>query len=141
MALSAETYPHKELTGKIIRAAMKVHSVLGPGYVERVYENALLRELASAGVNARRQVRYAVRYEGYTVGEHVLDIVVEDKVYVELKCQKLSPLETAQVLSGLKASGLRVGLLINFAALHLRDGIERVILPERYLPPGGKPQR
>jgi len=128
-------YPHKELTGRIIAAAMKVHSVLGPGYLERIYENALMRELNNVGLKAQRQVSCAVDYQGYPVGEHVLDIVIEGKVYVELKCQTLTGLETAQVLSGLKASRLKVGLLINFNTPHLRNGIRRVVLPQAYLEP------
>jgi GxxExxY protein len=124
-----QRYPHFELTQKIIAAGMKVHTALGPGYAEKIYENAMMRELASMGLRAERQVRYVVTYSGFPVGEHVLDIVVERKVYVELKCQKATGLEVAQVVSGLKASGLDVGLLLNFNTLHLRDGIERVLNP------------
>jgi len=122
-------YPHFELTGHIIAAAMKVHSELGPGYVERIYENALMQELRNQGIAARNQVRYQVYYDGHLVGEHVLDIVVDGKVYVELKAQKLTGLEEAQVISGLKAGGLKVGLLINFNVPHLRSGIKRLINP------------
>lgn len=127
-------YPHKELTRRVIGAAMKVHTILGPGYVERIYENALLKELAKAGISAEQQLRFTVLYDGEPVGLHVLDLIVDGKVYVELKCQTLTGLETAQVLSGLKAGGLKVGLLINFHVLHLRDGIQRVVLPARWLP-------
>ena len=112
---------------------MKVHTVLGPGYIERIYENAMMRELAKRSMQAQRQVRFTVDYEGDSVGEHVLDIIVEGKVYVELKCQELTKLSSAQVLSGLKCSRLRIGLLINFNTERLRDGIERVILPDHYL--------
>lgn len=106
---------------------MKVHTVLGPGYVERIYENALLHELARHGLSAKQQVRYQVMYNGVLVGEHVLDLVIQELVYIELKCQRLSGLEEAQVLSGLKASGLKVGLLLNFAVEHLRQGIRRIV--------------
>ena len=123
-------YPHAALTERIIGAAMKVHTVLGPGFLERIYENALMKALADTGLSAQRQVKYQVLFDGYPVGEHVLDIVVEGKVYVELKCQLLTGLETAQVLSGLKASRLPVGLLINFNTPHLRDGIQRVVLSQ-----------
>lgn len=111
---------------------------MGPAYLERIYENALMRELTKAGMAARQQVRYTVVYDAAAIGEHVLGIVVEDEVYVELKCQKPCGLETAQVLSGLKASGLRIGLLINFNRVHLRNGIQRVILPDHHLQDSGK---
>ena len=120
-------YPHSETTGKIIAAALEVHRELGPGYLERIYENALMCELATSGISARQQVSYPVVYKGKAVGTHVLDMVVENKVYVELKCQKITGLETAQVLSGLKASGLVVGLLINFDTRYLKNGIKRVV--------------
>ena len=125
-----QEYPHSGLTKRIIAAAMKVHSALGPGYVEKIYETALMRELGEMGIYARQQVRYQVLYNSHPVGEHFLDIVVEDKVYVELKCQQLTGLESAQVLSGLKASSLKVALLINFKTAHLRHGIRRIIRPD-----------
>ncbi len=126
---SKPEYPHSDLTERIIGAAMQVHTILGPGYQEKIYENALLRELVDRRMGVRQQVRYPVNYGQYRLGEHVLDLVVEDKVYVELKCKDLSKLETAQVISGLKASRLPLGLLINFKVTRLKNGIRRVILP------------
>ncbi len=123
----SRAYPHSELTKSIIGAAMKVHTALGPGFLEKIYENALLRELAASGLPVRQQVKYPVFYGDYQVGGHVLDLVVADKVYVELKCKALTSLETAQAVSGLKASGLEVCLLVNFNVDHLRDGIQRVV--------------
>ena len=91
------------------------------------------RELEHCGLTTQQQVRFPVYYEEHLVGQHVLDLVVDSKVYVELKAKELTGLETAQVLSGLKAGQLPVGLLINFNAEHLRDGIKRIILPKRHL--------
>ena len=122
-----ECYPHSELTEKIIGAAMKVHSALGPGFLEKIYENALLRQLFQIGLAASQQVRYPVSFDGYLVGEHFLDIVVEGKVYVELKCHAITELENAQVMSGLKASGLEVALLINFNAVRLKGNFSRLV--------------
>jgi GxxExxY protein len=130
--------PHSESTGRIIIAAMRVHTALGPGYRERICENALICELTKAGTAARQQVRYTVVCDAAAIGEHVPDIVVEDEEYMELKCQKPCGLETAQVLSGLKASGLRTDLLINSNCVHLRNGIQGVGLPDHYLQDSGK---
>ena len=125
-------YPHGELTEKIIGAAMKVHSALGPGFLENIYENALLRQLSKIGLSASQQVRYPVIFDGFLVGEHFLDIVVEGKVYVELKCHAIAELEKAQVISGLKASGLEVALLMNFNSLHLKGNFTRVVRSDLY---------
>ena len=123
-----DDYLHAELTGRIINAAIAVHSELGPGYLEKIYENALVYELSTRGLSVRQQVSYPVSYRGRQVGLHVLDLVVEEKVYVELKCKQTTALETAQVLSGLRASGMAIGLLINFRTHRLKDGIKRVVL-------------
>jgi len=123
----SRAYPHSTLTKSIIGAAMKVHTALGPGFLEKIYENALVRELAASGLPVKQQVRYPIFYEEYQVGEHILDLVVADKVYVELKCKTITPLETAQALSGLKASNMEICLLVNFNVAHLRDGIHRVV--------------
>ncbi|MCE5327434.1 MAG: GxxExxY protein [Planctomycetaceae bacterium] len=104
------SYPHSELTDKIISAAMRVHSALGPGYLERIYSNALRHALAKEGLAVQQEARYQVYFDSLLVGEHVLDLVADGKVYVELKCiSMITALEVAQVLSGLKASGIDVG--------------------------------
>ena len=106
---------HKELTSKIIDCAYKVHSVLGFGFLESVYRNALLVELQRAGLKADREVRLQVKYDGQVVGDFYADVVVEGKVIIELKSAKeISPAHEAQMLNYLKATQTEVGLLINF---------------------------
>ena len=111
---------HKDLTYTIIGAAMDVHRVLGCGFLEAVYEAALAIELHARGVPFRRQAPLAVAYKGQVVGEYVADLVVDDKVIVELKAVKaLIPIHDAQLINYLNATPLRVGLLINFGASSL----------------------
>jgi GxxExxY protein len=89
--------------------------VLGAGFLEEVYERALIRELAFRGVSAKAQVSFPVCYKGQYVGEYVADLVVEEKVIVELKCvDRFANQHLAQCINYLKASGLRVALLISF---------------------------
>jgi len=124
----AEIYPHQELTESIIAAAIAVHRALGPGFVEKVYENALAIELTSAGHEIGRQVTANVTYRGEFVGQHRLDLLVDDEVVVELKSvEALASVHKAQLRSTLKAAGKRVGLLINFNRPTLKEGIRRVI--------------
>jgi GxxExxY protein len=89
--------------------------VLGAGFLEKVYERALIRELALRGVNAKAQVSFPVCYKGQYVGEYVADLVVEEQLIVELKCvDRLANEHLAQCINYLKASGLHVALLVNF---------------------------
>ena len=111
-----EKYPHKELTEKIIGAAFKVHNTLGSGFVEKVYENALVVELKEQGIDARVQKPVRVTYQGENVGEFLTDMVVEDKVLVEVKAVRSITREfEAKLINYLKATGIEVGLLINFS--------------------------
>ena len=104
-----------DLTEAVIGSAFEVANVLGAGFVEKVYERALLRELALRGVNAKPQVSFPVGYQGHYVGEYVADLVAEEKLIVELKCvERLANEHLAQCINYLKASGLCVALLINF---------------------------
>src|SRR5579863_661658 len=104
-----------DLTEAVIGSAFEVANVLGAGFMEKVYERALVRELALRGVNAKAQVSFPVSYKGQCVGEYVADLVVEGKVIVELKCvDRFANEHMAQCINYLKASGLRVALLINF---------------------------
>lgn len=114
-------------TGQIVDAAMKVHSALGPGLLESAYEACLVHELRSRGLRVAVQVALPVVYEGMKVElGYRLDLVVEEAVIVELKAQaRLLAVHEAQLLSYLKLSGYRVGLLINFHASRLKDGIKR----------------
>jgi GxxExxY protein len=104
-----------DLTEVIIGATFEVANVLGAGFLEKVYERALIRELALRGMDAKPQVSFPVSYKGQYLGEYVADLVVEQKVIVELKCvDHFANEHLAQCINYLKASGLRVALLINF---------------------------
>jgi GxxExxY protein len=123
-------YLHQELTGSILHCAYKVHSVLGPDLLESAYEECLFYELEKAGYTAIKQKPMPLVYEekkldlGYRI-----DLVVEDKVIIEVKSvEALNPVHMAQVMTYLKLSGCRIGFLINFNVLSLKDGIQRIIL-------------
>lgn len=118
-----------QITEAIIGAAMKVHSALGPGLLEKAYQTFLAHELRKAGFNVRTEVKLPVVYDGVRVElGYRLDLIVNDLVIVELKCaEKLIPIYEAQIISYLKLSGKRIGLLINFHVPHLREGIRRFI--------------
>jgi GxxExxY protein len=106
----------EELTGKIIACAIEVHKALGPGFLESIYQAALPVELESSGLNVEEQKEVKIFYHGKEIGTHRLDLVVENQVIVELKAVKeFSDAHTAQVLSYLKATGMKIGLLLNFA--------------------------
>src|SRR3972149_1237292 len=114
------SYPHKDLTEKIIGAAFEVHRELGPGFLEKVYETALVQELSSRGVSARPQAEIEVSYRGQPVGLYFADILVDGRVICEIKAvDKLSSPHEAQLLHYLKATGIKVGLLLNFGARRL----------------------
>jgi GxxExxY protein len=106
-----------KITEKIIGCAHQVSNVLGPGFLEKVYENALAIELRETGLQAVQQQRIEVRYRGVLVGDFVADFLIEECVIVEVKAVKaLDDVFTAQCLNYLKATGLRVCLLVNFGA-------------------------
>lgn len=124
MSRAAEQDP---LTHRIIGAAMSVHSDLGPGLLESVYQNALCVELQEQGMRFSAEQPVDVVYRGRQVGRLYADIIVEGRVTLELKSvEELAPIHTAQLITYLKATGLRTGLLINFNVRHLRDGIKRL---------------
>ncbi len=119
-----------ELTGSVIGAAIEIHRVLGPGLLESAYEQCLARELSLRGVQFRTQVALPVEYKGVRleIGDR-MDFVVEDRLLLELKAvDKLLPIHEAQVLTYLRLSRLRVGLLLNFAEKVVKDGIRRIAL-------------
>jgi len=118
-----------EVSGSVIDAAMKVHSVLGPGLLESAYETCLTHELRSRGLKVLSQLVLPIRYEGLELDAgYRLDLLVEDCVIVEVKAvESLNTIYQAQLLSYLKMSGKQVGLLINFNVHHLRNGIRRVV--------------
>jgi GxxExxY protein len=126
-----------QITGQIVDAAMKVHSCLGPGLLESVYEKCLKHELMKRGLRVESQIWLPVIYDGVVIeGAYKIDLLVEGEVVVELKVvDQLLPLHKAQLLSYLKLSNKRVGLLINFNVVHLRDGIRRLVNSPRPRPP------
>jgi GxxExxY protein len=105
----------EELTERVLGAVFEVSNTLGVGFLEKVYERALVRELGLRGIRGTAQAPLTVAYKGQAVGEFFADILVEDVLVVELKCvERLGNEHTAQCLNYLKASGLEVCLLINF---------------------------
>jgi len=118
-----------ELARQILGAAIEVHKVLGPGFLESVYEQALGHELELRKLSFVRQAPVQVSYKGVSVGEGKIDVLVDGLVIVELKAvEELAPIHTAQVISYLKAKKLRLGLLLNFNSRILKDGIKRIVL-------------
>jgi len=117
------------LTEKIIGCAIEVHRQLGPGLLEGTYEAALCAEFEEVGINYRRQTIYPVLYKGKSIGEYRADLIVEEAVVVEIKSvERFDALFAAQVLTYLKITGKKVGLLINFNSRLLKDGIKRFVL-------------
>ena len=116
-----ENYLHQELTQKIIGAAMEVHRTLGPGFLEAVYEEALIYELETAGFNCERQKEYTIQYKDIILKKSLrTDLVIENKVIIENKAsEKILPIDEVQLVSYLKASGLQVGLILNFGSKSL----------------------
>ena len=103
------------LVERVVGAVYEVSNVLGAGFLEKVYERALLKELKLRGLQAKPQVTFSVSYKGQGVGEYSADILVEDKLIVELKCvDRFTNEHMAQCLNYLKASGLKIALLVNF---------------------------
>ncbi len=118
-----------QLTEKIIGAAIEVHRILGPGLLESIYEEALCHELGLRDISCERQKEVDVIYKGHVIKGQRLDLLVAGEVVVELKAvAKLPDVATAQVLSYLKATGLKRALLINFSHSRLVDGIKRISL-------------
>jgi GxxExxY protein len=117
-----------QISGEIVDAAMKVHTALGPGLLESAYEGCLKHELTKRGLKVLSQVTLPVIYDGVKIDVgYRIDLLVEDAVIVELKVvERLTPLNEAQLLSYLKLSGRKLGLLINFNVEHLKNGIKRI---------------
>jgi GxxExxY protein len=118
-----------QISGQIVDAAMKVHIVIGPRLLESAYEACLLFELHKRGLKALSQVPLPVVYESVKIDVgYRLDLLVEDAVIVELKSvEEVHAIHQAQLLSYLKLSGKKLGLLINFNTVHLKDGIKRMV--------------
>ena len=104
-----------QLTSRIIGCAYRMANELGPGFLEKVYENALAHELRKAGLNVVQQHGIVVHYDGVKVGDYVADLLVNNRILIELKaCRDLDDIHLAQCLNYLKATGLKVCLLMNF---------------------------
>jgi GxxExxY protein len=118
-------YP--DLSYRIVGCALEVYRELGYGFLEKVYENALMVALRQAGVEAAQQVMIEVPFRGVVVGQYTADIIVEQKVLLELKsCDDISPVHMAQTLNYLKATSLRLGIVLNFTKGDLQ--FRRVVL-------------
>ena len=121
----------EEIIGKaVVNAAFKVHSELGPGLLEKVYEVCLTHELRKAGHSVARQVEISIQYDGISFDEGLrLDLLVDNKAVVEIKAvDQVNPVWQAQVLSHLKLTRLRLGYLINFNVPLIKQGIKRFVL-------------
>jgi len=117
------------LAHSVLGAAIEVHRALGPGFLEEVYAKALIVELRARGIAFERRKSIRVEYKGQLVGEGELDFLVGGCLVVELKAVRaLAQIHTAQVIAYLKATGLTLGLLINFNVVRLKDGIRRIVL-------------
>jgi GxxExxY protein len=118
-----------EIAKKVLDSAFLVHTTLGPGLLESVYEVVLAHELKKAGLLVERQRPMPITYDGMLFEEgYRADLLVESKVIVELKSvAAISAVHSKQVLTQLRLSGLKLGLLINFGEAHLKDGIKRII--------------
>ncbi|HCE41934.1 MAG TPA: GxxExxY protein [Lentisphaeria bacterium] len=110
-----EEFLFKETTEKIIKCFYKVFDELGSGFLESIYERALLIELKACGLNAESQVPLKVKYKGAVIGEFKADIVVDNKVIIEIKAvSSIANEHEAQLINYLRATGIRIGLLVNF---------------------------
>jgi GxxExxY protein len=121
--------PHEDVVARvIIKAALKIHSALGPGLLESAYEACLAHELTQAGLTIRRQVLLPIKYDGMQLDAgYRLDLLADECVVVELKAvERIMPIHTAQLLSHLRLGGFKLGMLLNFHVLHMRDGIKRI---------------
>ncbi len=119
----------ESVAAKVVDAALQVHRGLGPGMLEAVYEACLCHELSKRGIHCSRQCGLPITYDGIRLDAGLrLDLLVEDCVIVELKAvEQMNPLFDAQLLTYLKLTGKRLGLLINFNVPLLRDGIKRIV--------------
>jgi GxxExxY protein len=125
--MNADEIRLKALTERIIGCAFAVGNALGVGFVEKVYENALVHELRKAGLNVAQQRGISVYYDGVIVGEYTADLLVEGEVLVEIKAvKKLDDVHNAQCLNYLKATGLHLCLLLNFG--NPRIEVKRIVL-------------
>lgn len=123
------TFKNDPLSYKVIGCALEVYKTLGPGLLEKVYQKALMKELELKGLKAEMEVPINIIYKGDEIGEGLrLDILVEDQLFIELKSvEELNAIHYKQLISYLKLTGKKVGLLINFNVDDLMDGIHRIV--------------
>lgn len=126
-----------EISEQIIGAAIEVHKYYGPGLVEQVYEEALCHEFNLRGIRFERQKQVSIFYKGIKLGMPLrLDLIVEEKVIVDLKAkEEVTAFDRAKLLSYLRLSNLRLGLIVKFHALVLKDGISRLVNGLKLPPP------
>lgn len=135
MAINESEYAHSEITRKIIGSAMKVHSALGNGFQEVIYQRALEMEFLEEGIPHSREHKMPIYYRNKEIGERRVDFLVEGKVSVELKAlTNLEPVHLAQARNYLEAYNLQTGLLINFGSMSLE--FKRLINPKYKSEPG-----
>jgi len=120
---------HKELTERIIKCAMDVHTALGPGLLENAYKECLYHKLCKDGLSVNKEWPLPVIFEGVNLDcGYRIDLLVEDKIVIELKSvKKIDDIHLAQILTYLKLGKFKVGLIINFNVSSLKDGIKRVV--------------
>ena len=117
------------LTRRIIACAIEVHKRLGPGLLEKLYKESMTIEMELSGLKVEKNVKVAVEYKGKPIGDYFIDLLVEEAVILELKSvERHDPVFEAQILSYMKLTGKKVGLLINFNSKMVKDGIKRFIL-------------
>lgn len=118
-----------KISGLIVDAAFKVHSTLGPGLLESSYEACLKHEFTKRRIKVQSQVSFPINYDGLKIAAgYRIDLLVEDVIIVELKSvEKILPIHEAQLLTYLKLCNLKIGLLINFNVLRIKDGIKRLV--------------
>jgi GxxExxY protein len=128
MLIHATDLLHRDLTQRIVNGAIAVHRELGPGLLEGAYRACLVHELGRAGLDVAVEVPVPIQYRGLRLDcGYRADVVVDDRVVLELKAvERLLPIHDAQLLTYLKLSGLRVGMLMNFNARTLKDGLRRL---------------
>jgi GxxExxY protein len=131
-SMNRENYSTRLLnhySGQVVNSAMKIHSRFGPGLLESAYEACLVHELRRRGLNVRSQVALPIEYEGMKLDTgYRIDVLVENQLIVELKTVKnIQDIHIAQILSYIKIGNLKLGLLINFNTVSLKDGIHRIV--------------
>ena len=117
------------LTRRIIACAIEVHKKLGPGLLEKLYKEAMCIELQLAGLKVEKNVKIPVEYKGHPIGDYFIDLLVDDCVILELKSvERHDPVFEAQILSYMRLTQKKIGLLINFNSQMVKDGIKRFVL-------------